>query len=51
MFAYTLASKPCSEVTNKDYFIPCGLCFGWKSNIRILMLKFGDFPESYVFPR
>ena len=25
---YTLVSKPCSEATNKDYFIPRGLCFG-----------------------
>ena len=24
MFAYTLASKPCSEATNKDYFISRG---------------------------
>ena len=32
MFAYALASKPCSEATNKDYFISRGLCFGSFAN-------------------
>ena len=36
---YTLVSKPCSEATNKDYFISRGLCFGWRNKIRILMLE------------
>ena len=36
---YTLVSKPCSEATNKDYFISRGLYFGWKNKIRILMLE------------
>ena len=25
MLAYALASKPCSEATNMDSFVPCGL--------------------------
>ena len=36
---HTLVSKPCSEATNKDYFISRGLYFGWKNKIRILMLE------------
>ncbi len=49
MFAYALASKPCSEATNKDSFIPRGLFFGW-NKIRIHGGEFGDFPEDCGFP-
>ena len=36
---YTLVSKPCSEATNKDYFIPRGLCFGCLCKLRIYFEK------------
>ena len=49
MFAYALASKPCSEATNKDSFIPRGLFFGW-NKIRIHGGEFGDSPEDCGFP-
>ena len=45
MFAYALASKPCSEATNKDSFISRGLFFGW-NKIRIHGGRFGDYPED-----
>ena len=33
----------CSEATNKDYFILRRLCFGWRSEIRILASEVHGF--------
>ena len=43
---YTLVSKLCSEATNKDYFIPRGLCFGCLCKLRIYFEK--DLREIYL---
>ena len=43
---YTLVSKPCSEATNKDYFIPRELCFGYLCKLRIYFEK--DLREIYL---
>ena len=33
MFAYPLASKPCSETTNMPYWGQWLLCCGWKDEL------------------
>ena len=39
MFAYMLASKPCSEAIHRDYFISRGLFFAKMNELKMFVLE------------